>query len=155
MQSDTANRDAERALAYHEATKHSAWSIRASPHYLDWANQPLPLKVYTSIDPIPLPRDLDQTGIAALSAIADKGIETRAERIPTLKDLASILYFAGGITKERTYPGGQIYFRAAACTGALYAFELYLVTGDLPDLEAGLYHFGPGDFSLRLLRKGD
>ena len=27
--------------------------------------------------------------------------------------------------------------------------------GDLPDLEAGVYHFGPGDFALRCLRTGD
>jgi SagB-type dehydrogenase family enzyme len=48
-----------------------------------------------------------------------------------------------------------MYFRAASCTGALYAFELYLVCSDLPDLKAGVYHFGPGDFALRLLRAGD
>src|SRR5206468_10932556 len=33
--------------------------------------------------------------------------------------------------------------------------ELYLVCGDLPDLEAGIYHFNPGDFALRRLRAGD
>jgi SagB-type dehydrogenase family enzyme len=46
-------------------------------------------------------------------------------------------------------------FRAAACTGALYHIDLYLVCGDLPNLEAGVYHFGPHDFSLRELRAGD
>src|SRR5437867_3652547 len=155
MQSETANRDIARAWAYHDATKHSAWSIRANAHYLDWAIQPFPLKIYTSIDPTPLPRESDQTGIAALSAISQESIEINAESIPTLKELASILYFSAGITKKKPYTGGEIYFRAASCTGALYQFELYLVTGDLPDLEAGLYHFGPGDFSLRLLRKGN
>jgi SagB-type dehydrogenase family enzyme len=48
-----------------------------------------------------------------------------------------------------------MYFRAAACTGALYHIELYLVCGDLPDLSAGVYHFGPHDFALRRLREGD
>jgi len=69
--------------------------------------------------------------------------------------LASLLYFSAGITKRKAYPGGEILFRAAACTGALYHVELYLVCGDLPDLEAGVYHFGPGDFALRRLRRGD
>jgi hypothetical protein len=50
---------------------------------------------------------------------------------------------------------GEIYFRAAACTGALYEIELYIVTGDVPGLDAGVYHFNPADVSLRLLRKGD
>ena len=37
----------------------------------------------------------------------------------------------------------------------MYEFELYLVCCDLPELKAGVYHFGPGDFALRLLRPGD
>ena len=46
-------------------------------------------------------------------------------------------------------------FRAAACTGALYEAEWYLACGALQDLDAGLYHFNPGDLSLRRLREGD
>jgi SagB-type dehydrogenase family enzyme len=69
--------------------------------------------------------------------------------------LASLLYYSAGITKRKQYSGGEILFRAAACTGALYHIELYLVCGDLPELPAGVYHFGPGDFALRCLRQGD
>src|SRR5207253_10865972 len=89
------------------------------------------------------------------SAIQAAVVGADMERIPGLRDLARILYFSAGITKKKTYPGGEIYFRAASCTGALYEFELYIVCGDLPDLKAGVYHFGPGDFALRLLRTGD
>ena len=73
--------------------------------------------------------------------------------MPDLQDLARILYFSAGITKQRAYPGGEIYFRAAACTGALYEIELYVVTGDLNGLDAGVYHFNPAVYS-RVLRKG-
>src|SRR5207248_1919091 len=66
-----------------------------------------------------------------------------------------LLYFSAGITRRRAYPGGEIDFRAAACTGALYEIELYLACGTLPDLEAGLYHFAPANFALRKLRTGD
>jgi SagB-type dehydrogenase family enzyme len=155
MASKSPNDDVTRAWAYHNATKHSEWSVRSSRHYLDWDNQPLPLKIYTTLDPIPLPRDAEQTGVSALSAIAAVDVPFEGERIPTLADLARILYFSAGITKKKSYPGGEIYFRAASCTGALYEFELYIVCGDLADLKAGLYHFGPGDFALRLLRAGD
>jgi SagB-type dehydrogenase family enzyme len=75
--------------------------------------------------------------------------------VPGLQDLARLLYFSAGITKQRAYQGGEIYFRAAACTGALYEIELYVVSGDLRGLDAGVYHFNPADVSLRLLRKGD
>src|SRR5262245_39991632 len=154
MTAASPNRDLARTWTYHNATKHSQWSIRASPHYLDWSNQPLPLKIYTTIEAIPLPRDAEQTGIAALSAIAASSAAD-TERIPGLEELARILYFSAGITKKKIYAGGEIYFRAASCTGALYEFELYLVCSDLPQLKAGVYHFGPGDFALRLLRVGD
>src|SRR6266478_2250049 len=33
--------------------------------------------------------------------------------------------------------------------------EMYVVTGALKGLDAGVYHFNPADVSLRLLRKGD
>lgn len=46
-------------------------------------------------------------------------------------------------------------FRAAACTGALYHIDVYLVSGDIPGLSAGVYHFDPKDFALRRLRQGD
>ena len=46
-------------------------------------------------------------------------------------------------------------FRAAACTGALYHIELYVVCGDLPGLAAGVYHYNPGGPSLTRLRPGD
>jgi len=95
------------------------------------------------------------TGVAALSAISEPVPSSRADSVPDLHDLARILYFSAGITKQRAHPGGEIYFRAAACTGALYEIELYVVTGDLAGLDAGVYHFNPVDLSLRLLRKGD
>src|SRR6202161_899930 len=149
------NHDIQAAWKYHDSTKHSDWSIRNNPHFLDWANRPQPFKIYPKLERLPLPRDVSQTGVAALSALSDALSPSRADSVPDLQDLARILYFSAGITKQRGSPGGEIYFRAAACTGALYEIELYLVTGDVAGLDAGVYHFNPADVSLRLLRKGD
>ena len=149
------NRDSTAAWKYHDGTKHSYWSVRSSTHFLDWANRPLPFKIYPKIEPIALPRDMPQTGVAALAAISEQVPPTAGDAVPDLQDLARILFFSAGITKQRKYPGGEIYFRAAACTGALYEIELYVVTGDLKGLVAGVYHFNPADVSVRLLRKGD
>jgi len=149
------NRDIHAAWKYHDGTKHSSWSVRNNPHFLDWANRPLPFKIYPEIESFPLSRDVSQTGVAALSAISEPVPMSPADSMPTLQDLARLLYFSAGITKQRAYGGGEIYFRAAACTGALYEIELYVVTGDLPGLDAGVYHFNPADVSLQLLRKGN
>ena len=149
------NRDMQAAWKYHDGTKHSYWSIRSNPHFLDWANRPLPFKIYPTSEPIPLPRDVPQTGVAALAAISERVPLAGGDSVPDLQDLARILFFSAGVTKQRKYPGGEIYFRAAACTGALYEVELYVVAGDLKGLDAGVYHFNPADVSLQPLRKGD
>src|SRR5579871_6571603 len=48
---------------YHSATKHSLASVQAGRQTLDWPNQPLPFKIYTSpgLDAIPLPLTFDVT----------------------------------------------------------------------------------------------
>jgi SagB-type dehydrogenase family enzyme len=161
---------------YHDGTKHSFRSVHSDAHFLDWPNKPLPFKIYTALDAIELPREVAPLDMPALEAISggewgvgsgewraqDKTIfPTPHSPLPTpdLKDLAQILYYSAGITKIKQYPGGEIMFRAAACTGALYEIELYLVCGDLftqdGAMEAGVYHFSPHDFSLRRLRRGD
>jgi SagB-type dehydrogenase family enzyme len=148
------NRDTQRAWDYHNRTKHFPESVRRNVHVLDWANHPLPFKIYPDLEPLPLPQETDQTGVAALSAIATDTAAPR-EATPNSKTLTHLLYFSAGITKRRRSPGGEILFRAAACTGALYEVELYLVCGTLPDLTAGVYHFNPGELALRRLREGD
>jgi SagB-type dehydrogenase family enzyme len=148
------NRDTAAALSYHERTKHSVESVRRDRHVLDWAIQPRPFKVYVDLEAAPLPRDFDVDARPALEAIAGAATAHPAAA-PDLISLARLLHFSAGVTRRRTYPGGEVFYRAAACTGALYHIDLYLVTGPLADLDAGVYHFGPHDFALRCLRRGD
>ena len=149
------NRDNSIAWNYHDATKHSYWSVRSSGHGLDWDNRPFPFKVYPDLEPIPLPQSTEPLSHEALSAISSVIAPTAGQPLPDLSALARILYLSAGITRRRTHSGGEFFFRAASHTGAMYAIELYLVCCDLPGLEAGVYHFGPGDFALRKLRSGD
>lgn len=152
-----ANENVEVARGYHERTKHSEERLRASPHHLDWDNRPVPFKLYRDLETIPLPRRLEPGTVSALRAISDlvgREIEP-TEQVPGLEALARVLYYSAGITKVRRSPGGEVYFRAAANTGALYHVDLYLACRDLPGLPAGVYHFGAHDFALRRLRVGD
>ena len=149
------NHDVSATWRYHDATKHSFASVRANRHPLDWANQPLPYKIYSSLDPLTLPAAFPPSPVAALAAIGAGGEPPAGERVPDLAMLARLCLFANGVTRRRHYPGGELAFRAAACTGALYHIELYLVCGDLPDLAAGVYHYGAHDHALRRLRAGD
>ena len=147
------NRDIEAAWQYHRGTNHSWRSVSQTAHYMDWDNQPSPFKLYSGLTGDKLPTDISNSGVPALKAL---GLPTPGGLCrPTLSQLAGLFHYAAGITKIGTVPGGKMYFRAAACTGALYHIELYLVCGDLPDLPAGVYHFGAHDFSLHRLREGD
>ncbi len=138
------------ARAYHELTKHSPRSVSANPHSLDWSNQPLPFKIYTALDGLRLPTQFEASAGSALHAIAGV-VPPDPARVIDRSLLAQLLYYANGITKLlRGMP-----FRAAACTGALYHIELYVACQDLPELEAGVYHYSAHDHSLRQLRRGD
>ena len=153
------NRDLEAAWSYHNSTKHSLWTMYNDPHHMDFDNQPIPFKIYSDLEPIALPHDipLSESGAEsrAFSAISTVRAHPGDSRPPDLETLASLFLYSSGITKRAVYPAREMQFRAAACTGALYHIELYLVCGDLPGLKAGVYHYGAHDSSLRRLREGD
>src|SRR5580704_6872240 len=96
------NHDIEAALKYHNATKHSYASVRANPHFLDFSNQPLPFKIYPGLEPLRLPSEMRQTGVAALSAIAES-VPVQTSAAPDLNALAQLLYLSAGITRQREY----------------------------------------------------
>jgi SagB-type dehydrogenase family enzyme len=129
--------------------------VRRGGHGLDWETKPLPFKIYPTLEQIRLPTDLPALAVDTFAALAPG--DPSAHPAPLdLERLAALLFFSAGVTRVKTYPGGaQIHFRAAASTGALYQTEVYVVAGPVEGLAAGVYHFGPGDFSLRRLRAGD
>jgi len=149
-----ANRDPRLARQFHDATTHTPASIRTSDHTLAWDIKPFPFKVYPDLPAIPLPRDVDPVGVDTLRAL-DPGARVEPAAL-TLERLATLLYLSAGVTRKKTYPGGgEVLFRAAPSTGALYQTEVYVATGDVRGVPPGLYHFCPGDFTLRRLREGD
>lgn len=149
-----ANGDTQATWAYHDATKHTFASVRSGHHVMDMTNQPRPWKLYANdLRAIELNRSIISSGVSALDAI--RGRVSPSRHPLTVEDLGAILLLSAGVTKTLAIQGGQMRFRAAACTGALYHIELYLVTAAMEGLEAGVYHYGVHDNSLRLLREGD
>jgi SagB-type dehydrogenase family enzyme len=154
------NQNLDAARQYHSGTKHSYLGVRTDPHTLDWDNKPLLFKIYPTLEVTRLPRDFHETGTPALSAIAASVAPTQEDAIPDVETLAQLLFFSAGVTRSKKHEQGETFFRAAACTGALYEIELYVVCTDLksstsPVLPAGVYHFGAAEFGLRQLRSGD
>lgn len=152
-----ANREVAAARRYHDTTKHSVARLQANRHFLDWDIKPLPFKVYPRIQPIPLPRELPPSRVRMFDALGQpREALGAAPRAVDITQLARLLHFSAGIIRKKVYADGrEHYFRAAACTGALYHIDLYVICGSLTGLDAGVYHFGAHDFSLYPLRTGD
>jgi SagB-type dehydrogenase family enzyme len=156
------NQEIQHALDYHEATKHSEISIMTSRHYLDYDNPPIPFKAYLEQPHYPLANNFPIPNLDSMSSIsnvqhfANNNSSFKAKKPVSVMDISEILFFAAGITRVMRYSYGTYFMRAASATGALYPIELYVVCSDItPDLTAGVYHFGPADFSLTQLRSGD
>ena len=141
-------------MNYHESTKHSEISLRTSGHYLDWENKPSQFKLYQDPSSTSLPKNFPQPEAEPLMAISGRAVQTEPLNLG-LVELAELLYFSAGLTRKYRFGGELHYMRAASATGALYPIELYVVAGDIAELEAGVYHFDPLGFQLSRIRKGD
>ena len=151
------NDDTQAAWDYHNGTKHPDGTLFDPSWVYNNSMRPFLFKVYSELTPIPLPLDTTSQSTPALQAIAVNNLMTATSQPLNLSVLTRLLYFSAGITKQLPYrpTGITIPFRAAACTGALYHIELYVVCGDISGLEAGVYHFDPQGPALRQLRRGD
>lgn len=147
------------AREYHERTKHTPERLRESDFDLDFSNKPTPFKVYQDLPSVGLPDRVRPPQVPALAAIADSGPSgdsgASVGSCPDLDALTLLCYYSAGITRKIDRGGRELRFRAAACTGALYHVDLYVVARDLPELDAGVYHFDPRTLSLDVLREGD
>ncbi len=66
----------------------------------------------------------------------------------TLAEVSQLLWAAQGVTDASGH-------RTAPSAGAIYPLELYLVAGNVENLEPGLYHYLPGKHQLVLVADGD
>ena len=165
------NHDTRAADAFHRATKYLASRNAAGEEEFvmgeppnsgpalgeqDPAIEPLPYKRYTTLAPIELPHEFPAHAMPALDALSATGNEPAGQRLPTLADLARLCLLSNGLLKRGSHGTERVIeYRAAGGTGARYHLELYLVTGELPDLAAGVYHYAANDHTLRQLRAGD
>lgn len=148
----------ERLHSHHQRTKLMASGTRYVPPD-DPAFRPASFRVFDQHLRIALPTTLldAPTGMLTLLSAGQDALPESLRTPPQeLKTLASWLYYAVGETK-RPIPGrsAPVYARsfpdpADACG----CYEIYVAIFALKDVEPGLYHFCPRDFSLRKLRDG-
>ncbi|MDE1770612.1 MAG: SagB/ThcOx family dehydrogenase [Thaumarchaeota archaeon] len=149
------NYETESTWHYHNGTKHPNGMLLSRFHVYHPSHRPTPYKIYNNAQKINLPLDKNSIGVSALDAISNI-IDTNENTVSNIDTLSRILYFSVGITKKIKFEGlGEMEFRAASCTGALYHIEVYVVCSDMPGLDAGVYHFDPENTKLDIIRLGD
>ena len=114
-------------------------------------------------DLIPLPEVCLDGDLSLERAVTERrSVRNYAEVALSLEDLSQLLWAAQGVTERIEMPpdvwtGGEWMggLRTAPSAGGLYPLELYVVAGDVTDLEAGLYRYVPLEHSLERVGDGD
>lgn len=106
-------------------------------------NMPSPI----SLTVLPAPIFKSETSIEEALKWRRSTREFKAGPI-TLQQISQLLWAAQGIT----YANG---FRTAPSAGALYPLEIYVVSGNITNLPAGVYHYSPVNHALEILIMGD
>ncbi|MBI2889831.1 MAG: SagB family peptide dehydrogenase [Nitrospirae bacterium] len=137
----------EKALAYHERTKHHAHRSAASLGYLDWASQPDPFRRYVGAELIRLPIPVaDSTPpyerIYVPGAVTPRALD--------LDDLSEFLYCALAISAWKSHGSSTWALRVNPSSGNLHPTEGYAVLPALPGLgdDPAVYHYTPREHGL-------
>lgn len=152
------NWDTERLWAYHEATKHSYWSVRSRPHYLDWQNQPNPFRIYSGAPILPLSPKPTLPDISTFSVLADL-TQPPTSPVPapiTPLLISQLFYHSMAISAWKQVRGTDYRYslRVNPSSGNLHPTETYLILQNSSDLSEGLYHYQVPGHGLELRHAG-
>lgn len=142
------------AAGYHRATSYRRH--RLSPHSLDWAHQPMPVKPYPRLPRLSLGGLVHLPRIDYFRMVAgDLQPDGRPAGATDLGTIATVLHLTHTVTARRVHAGHTFSYRSIASAGALYPAELYLAVYQVDGLDPGLYHYDPLSGCLTTLRHGD
>jgi SagB-type dehydrogenase family enzyme len=115
----------ERALAYHERTKHHPHRFARSLGYLDWKNQPDPFRRYEGAELIALARpELLEEGPTLDECYAPERIAARAIDEAAI---AQLLFDSLALSAWKVYGASRWSLRCNPSSGNLHPTEAYLV----------------------------
>ena len=96
---------------------------------------------------LPQPAFDSQTSIEK-ALLERRSIRDYSSESLSITEISQLLWAAQGITR----PGG---YRTAPSAGALYPLEVYLISGNIDQLPAGVYIYHPEGHKLELQMEGD
>jgi SagB-type dehydrogenase family enzyme len=142
---------------FHENSKISRYYRSASNEEvlgrLREFHESLPYVGYPAVN---LPRSLTALGLSLEKAITTRAsVRNMVPCLLTLENVATLLHYAYGVTRDSNGGGLPRALRAAPSGGGLYPLELYFHSTYIEGLQGGLYHYNPAENNLRLLHAGD
>lgn len=143
-------------LDYHELTNINAdGAFAGAGRLLDFKHDPenaaFEFKEYSGLERVDLAVGELATGGAPAVEALSRGV-AGAGRVD-LGAVARLLAYSGGITRIIDRNGQRRYCRAASSAHSYP--DLYVICGDMPGLEAGVYYFHSLELELIRLRRGD
>ncbi|MBF0261449.1 MAG: nitroreductase family protein [Magnetococcales bacterium] len=142
--------------AYHRHSKHQPDRHAPGPGHLDWANQPDPFRTHAGAPLIQLPLVADRLTTAFDGLYTPPGEVPVAS--PHLASVAALLELSLGLSAWKVHGDSRWALRCNPSSGNLHPTEGYVVLpdlpteGDLPRLEAGVYHYLSRDHRLEQRR---
>jgi SagB-type dehydrogenase family enzyme len=128
-----------KALLYHERTKHRFTGYAKGPDTLDWDMQPNPFRSFAGAARVDLP--------LAPENISAPGLNRGS--------VGALLHLAMGLSAWKEFGPDRWALRCNPSSGNLHPTEAYVVCEGLADLENGLYHYAPRDHALEQRRSDD
>jgi len=164
---DPVNQEIERLFAYHQATKHSYSSVRATAHFLDWRNQPDPFRIYDGARLIPLERrpDFPNAGTFQTMAAFVEGSKGSREKNSTEEPavmldaswVSRLLWHSMAVSAWKQVPQTHIRYslRVNPSSGNLHPTETHVALRGFAGLDDGLYHYRVDAHALEQRGRGD
>jgi len=130
---------------YHQRSKHQPDRYARAPGYMDWANQPLPYRLFEGAQQIHLPllkqTKLKQTNHLPYSALFQRA-EKPAEPI-SVESIAAMLELSLGLSAWKEYQGAEWALRINPSSGNLHPTECYLLLPEVDQQVAASVHYNP------------
>lgn len=159
---ESLNHQTERLFAYHHATKHSYYSVRATSHFLDWRNQPNPFRVYQGARVVSLERNPDPIAagtFATMAALAKRSSGSNGEETSRLdaRWLSRFLWQSVAVSAWKQVPQSNVRYslRVNPSSGNLHPTETHLALRGFGGLEEGLYHYRADAHALEQRGRGN
>ncbi len=128
-----------KALLYHERTKHRFTGYAKGPDTLDWDMQPNPFRSYDGAARIDLPLAPNEASRALLNRDA----------------VGALLHLAMGLSAWKEFGPDRWALRCNPSSGNLHPTEAYVVAEGVDGLDDGLYHYLSRDHVLEQRRRDE